>query len=58
MMSGVVEIFDQLLGPEHPNTISAKKNLAIIQQAIQRQQPNWFSRVKRRSGLGRKWLGR
>jgi hypothetical protein len=35
MMSGVVEIFEQLLGPEHPNTITAKGNLAIIQQAMQ-----------------------
>jgi hypothetical protein len=35
MMAGVVEIFEQLLGPKHPNTITVKENLAMIQQAMQ-----------------------
>jgi Flp pilus assembly protein TadD len=52
MMAGVVEILEQLLGPEHPNTIGVKENLAMIQQAMQRSQNSWFSRVKRRLGLG------
>jgi hypothetical protein len=38
MMASVVEIFEQLLGPEHPNTITVKGNLAMIQQAMQRSQ--------------------
>ncbi|MEL6488315.1 MAG: tetratricopeptide repeat protein, partial [Cyanobacteria bacterium J06621_3] len=34
VMSDVVSIRENLLGPEHPNTLTSKSNLEAIQQAI------------------------
>jgi hypothetical protein len=35
-----VAIFEKLLGVEHPNTVTVKQNLAIIQQAIEQAKNN------------------
>ena len=33
----VVNIFEELLGPNHPNTVTVRTNLEVIQQAIENQ---------------------
>ena len=36
-MSSVVSIFEELLGPNHPNTITVKINRDALQQALSKQ---------------------
>jgi hypothetical protein len=36
-VANAVSLFEELLGPDHPNTIHVRGNLAMIQQAIEQQ---------------------
>jgi hypothetical protein len=36
-MADVVSICEELLGPDHPNTVTVRENLEILQQAIEQQ---------------------